>query len=100
MGCLGVGMHHAGFEVLLRNDCNPNMLKLAKQISDVPTLLGNLNDDSVLAQACQLAPQAGILTAGVACQPYSRLEMVWRRQTAGQPHSQEHSGLDSWAVTV
>ena len=76
MGCLGVGMHHAGFEVLLRNDCNPNMLKLAKQISDVPTLLGNLNDDSVLAQACQLAPQAGILTAGVACQPYSRLEMV------------------------
>ena len=73
MGCLGTGMEHAGFSILLRNDWNPHMLKLARQVSDAPTLLGNLNDDKVLAKACLMAPDAGVLTSGISCQPYSRL---------------------------
>eukprot|EP00435_Cladocopium_sp_Y103_P058608 s705_g20.t1 len=73
MGCLGVGLSSAGFDIKLRSDCNPNMLKLAKVIGNEPTLLGNLHDDEVLAQVCLQAPEAGLLTSGIACQPYSRL---------------------------
>ena len=73
MGCLGVGMTHAGFEISLRCDWNPSMIRLAKKISDAPTLIGNLCDDQVLAKTCQAAPDAGVLTSGIACQPYSRL---------------------------
>ena len=25
MGCMGVGLRHAGFEICIRNDCNPHM---------------------------------------------------------------------------
>ena len=73
MGCLGIGLKHAGFEIQLRNDCNARMLKLAKTISNEPVLHGSLNDDRVLALACQQAPDARVLTSGIACQPYSRL---------------------------
>eukprot|EP00435_Cladocopium_sp_Y103_P066284 s1305_g28.t1 len=49
------------------------MLKLARLIGDEPTLLGNLHDDEVLIQICHQAPDAELLTSGIACQPYSRL---------------------------
>lgn len=73
MGCLGYGLAQAGFEVCLRNDCNVHMLKLAQLVSDKPVLLGNLADDTILGQACRMAPNAGVLASGISCQPYSKL---------------------------
>ena len=73
MGCMGVGLQEAGFEICLRNGCNPNMLKLAQSISDCPVLLGDLTKDATLVQACHAAPMASVLASGISCQPYSRL---------------------------
>ena len=73
MGCLGVGLQHAGFDIMLRVDNNQKMLGFAAAISPVPTLLGDVTDPSIVGQIRSICPIAGVLAGGIACQPYSRL---------------------------
>lgn len=73
MGCLGVGLQSAGFEVKVRSDINPNMLQLATKIGNGEILLGDVCSDSLLADLSRYHGDAQTIAAGVACQPYSRL---------------------------
>ena len=72
-GFLGAGLEHSGFDVILRCDHNPKMLKLAKDLHNSEVALGDVCTDSLLSPICSLQPNAGTLASGVACQPYSRL---------------------------
>lgn len=73
MGCLGVGLAAAGFDVKVRSDVNDRMLHLASKLGDGVTLKGDVCTDQLLADLSQSFSGAQTLAAGVACQPYSRL---------------------------
>ena len=73
MGCLGVGLAAAGFDVKVRSDVNDRMLHLATKLGNGATLKGDVCSDQLLADLSQFFSEAQTLAAGVACQPYSRL---------------------------
>ena len=73
LGCLGVGLKHAGFEVVLVNDISKPMLDLSKRIHHSTTLIGDVCQDTTIAEVCQAVPYSCTVAAGVSCQPYSRL---------------------------
>ena len=73
IGCLGWGMKAADFQVVLRVDHNDKMNQLSQQLDNISTLECDINDSQTLVEICKAAPDAGVLTSGVACQPYSKL---------------------------
>ena len=73
IGCLGWGMKAADFKIVLRVDHNEKMNQFSNQLDKVPTLQKDICDNQTIADICKLAPTAGVLTSGVACQPYSKL---------------------------
>ena len=73
IGCLGKGLVKAGFQVVLRNDFNAPLLGLSQQIGDGPVVLGDICEDSTLAQICSQVPYSCTTAAGVSCQPHSKL---------------------------
>eukprot|EP00435_Cladocopium_sp_Y103_P008923 s91_g2.t1 len=86
IGCLGVGLEEAGFEVVVRCDWNEPMLQLASQLHSSKTLQSDVCSDDTLIALHSECPEFGSVAAGVSCQPYSRLgdqraEMDPRAQT-------------------
>jgi len=73
IGCLGVGLEEAGFEVIARSDWNPILLGLAQKLHSSDTLLGDVCTDALLSDIASRYPSARTLAAGISCQPYSRL---------------------------
>lgn len=73
IGCLGWGMKAADFQVILRVDHNDKMNQFSQQLDNIPTLECDICDSKALVEICKAAPEAGVLTSGVACQPYSKL---------------------------
>ena len=73
IGCLGVGLEEAGFEILVRSDWNRSLLDLAQQLHSSETLHGDVCTDQIIADVCTRFPSAKTLAAGISCQPYSRL---------------------------
>lgn len=73
IGCLGMGLRQAGFEIILRNDVNQQILNLAKRIDSTPLLHGDVSTLETLVDFCRLCPDPVNLAAGVACQPHSKL---------------------------
>ena len=73
MGCLGVGLEEAGFEVAVRSDWSQPMLDLASRLHTSDTLLGDTCSDAILADLSRKFPDVRSLASGVSCQPYSRL---------------------------
>ena len=73
IGCMGWGMRAADFQIVLRVDHNTKMNLFSQQLDGVPTIEGDICDITTMVKICETAPSAGILTSGVACQPYSKL---------------------------
>ena len=73
IGCLGMGLEQAGFNILLKNDVNQTILNLAKRIDETPLLQGDVGSSSTIVDVCRLCPEPINLAAGVSCQPHSRL---------------------------
>lgn len=73
LGCLGIGLEHAGSEVVLRTDLSAPMVDLAKQIHPSPTMCADITSDITMGKICETIPYSCSLAAGVSCQPYSRL---------------------------
>ena len=71
-GFMGFGFEHCGFEVTLKCDHSKPLLDLAQHLHPAETVQGDVCTDSLLHPICRKAT-AGTLTAGVACQPYSKL---------------------------
>eukprot|EP00438_Fugacium_kawagutii_P011889 Skav219170 [mRNA] locus=scaffold648:332883:337686:- [translate_table: standard] len=73
IGCLGVGLEQCGFNIKLRCGHSQPIMDLAPKMSDVPTLCADITNPDTIHRVIQSAPEAGVLAAGIACQPYSRL---------------------------
>ena len=73
IGCIGHGMTQAGFHVVLRSDISQPMLELSTRLDGVPVSQCDVGSDDILVTICSQVPHAKVLTAGVACQPYSKL---------------------------
>eukprot|EP00435_Cladocopium_sp_Y103_P043937 s1625_g12.t1 len=73
IGCLGVGLEEAGFEVAVRTDWNQSMIDLAKRLHSSDAKLGDVCSDELLALLSEEYADAATLAAGISCQPYSRL---------------------------
>eukprot|EP00438_Fugacium_kawagutii_P009646 Skav214995 [mRNA] locus=scaffold508:738590:743089:- [translate_table: standard] len=72
-GCMGVGLEHAGFQISLRCDWSEAILQLAEANFDSPILCADINEVGFVGRLLNKCSTAGVLAAGVACQPYSRL---------------------------
>eukprot|EP00438_Fugacium_kawagutii_P027990 Skav202941 [mRNA] locus=scaffold422:252756:257213:- [translate_table: standard] len=72
MGCLGVGLGAAGYNVILKVDYSQPMLDLASQFPG-ETMHADITAQDFVARLMQRCPRAGTLAAGIACQPYSKL---------------------------
>ncbi len=73
LGCLGIGLEHAGFEVVLRTDLSEPMTNLAKKIHPSPTMCADITNDVTMGKICEQIPFSCSLAAGVSCQPFSKL---------------------------
>lgn len=73
IGCLGVGLKHAGFEVLLLNDISKPISDLSQQLHQCQVVTGDVCNDLTMAEVCRAVPFSCSVAAGVSCQPYSRL---------------------------
>ena len=73
IGALGMGAVTAGLRVVALNELQPVTCRLLRQITEVPVVEGDIGDQAVLLQMWQVEAQPCVLSAGVSCQPYSRL---------------------------
>ena len=73
IGAVGYGMEHVGVRTRCYVDCNRRFHEWTKQKSPVPSILGNIADETVIAKVAQAVPCAHMLLGGVACQPFSKL---------------------------
>lgn len=73
IGAMGKGFHECGVQTVCYNDFNPNFCNWLRAKTSVPVVEGNVKSPStILAIHCK-APNAHMLTGGVACQPFSAL---------------------------
>ena len=85
IGCLGMGLRQAGFDILLKNDVNQKILNLAKRIDNTPLLQGDVGSSKTVVDVCRICPDPINLAAGVSCQPHSKLG---DRQGGNDPRSE------------
>ena len=72
-GGMSQGMLTSGFVPAVGVDFNAKMTRLYGVQCSAPTITADVNDLSTLMQIWNVAPGAGTLVAGFACQPFSRL---------------------------
>ena len=73
IGALGMGAIASGFQVSMLNELQPITCQLLRQIATAPVIEGDVGSQDVLRQMWDNDPRPAVLSAGVACQPYSRL---------------------------
>ena len=73
IGCLGVGLKHAGMEIVLLNDISQPISELSQQLHKCQTVVGDVCNDLTMAEVCKAVPYSCTVAGGVPCQPYSRL---------------------------
>ena len=72
-GGLGQGLLTTGFRPSVCNDMNALMLDLYDAQMPIPKVHGDLNKLATVASIWDKCPRSTTLSAGIACQPYSRL---------------------------
>ena len=72
-GGLGHGLLTTGFRPSVCNDMNALMLDLYDAQMPIPQVHGDLNKLATVASIWDKCPRSTTLSAGIACQPYSRL---------------------------
>lgn len=76
---VGVGLEAAGLSTKIRNEVNERFcrwLEVAMQegrISESQVVSGSIGDNEVVSKFLQVDSDLGVMAAGIACQPYSRL---------------------------
>ena len=73
IGALGMGAIASGFQVSMLNELQPVTCQLLRQIAAAHVIEGDVGSQDVLRQMWDNDPRPAVLSAGVACQPYSRL---------------------------
>ena len=73
MGALGRGAEQAGFQIVARNELQEKACQFLTQQDESVVFPGDIGSVPTLASLLRAQLNAGVLTAGVSCQPYSRM---------------------------
>ena len=76
--CAGLGAVATGYqaceaEIICHVEANPTFHQWAKTRTSVPCILGDITDHRTIAEVAKYTQGSHILSAGVSCQPFSRL---------------------------
>ena len=73
LGALGMGAEDAGFKVTARNEVRSEICDFLELQGGPLIVRGDIGDTITVATIMKHVPMAGVLTAGVSCQPFSRM---------------------------
>lgn len=73
LGALGKGAMDAGFSVKVQNEVRSEICDFLELQQGPVIVRGDIGNIETVATIMKHAPSAGILTAGVSCQPFSRM---------------------------
>ena len=73
LGALGHGAEAAGFKVMARTEVRHEICDFLERQGGPVIIRGDIGDSITVATIMKQVPTTGVLTAGVSCQPFSRL---------------------------
>ena len=73
LGALGHGAEAAGFKVMARNEVRHEICDFLERQGGPVIIRGDIGDSITVATIMKQVPTTGVLTAGVSCQPFSRM---------------------------
>lgn len=73
LGALGKGAIDAGFKVMVQNEIRSEICDFLELQQGPVIVRGDIGETATVATILRHAPSAGVLTAGVSCQPFSKL---------------------------
>ena len=73
IGVLGTGLEVAGFSVKVSNELRKPLIEFQERQGRKNFVHGDINDVHTLATMHSMCPTSALLTAGISCQPWSKL---------------------------
>ncbi len=73
IGAVGVGFHANHAKTVCYNDNNPKFCQWLSERRQAPVVCGDVSDTKTVAEIFSQVKGTHVLTAGVSCQPFSRL---------------------------